>query len=132
MRRRSALRMIFAGLLSVLALGLATTVATPALAEVPDSAKAEWQARYRSLLDSVSEAASRYQAAKAIYTKNRQINRKRGDARFDINTELSEAQIELADARAALEDFPDEAHRAGVPPGWLREVEDTAGAAAPR
>jgi hypothetical protein len=124
--------MIFTGLLSVLALGLATTVATPALAELPDSGKAEWQARYRSLLDSVSEAASRYEAAKAVYSKNRQINRKRGDARFDINTELSEAQIELADARVALEDFPEEARRAGVPPGWLREVEDAAGAAAPR
>jgi len=117
--------LVFAGLVSTLALALATVVATPALAELPDGDKAEWQQRYRDLIESVSAAASRHEAAKAAYTKNRQINRKRGEARDKINVELQESEVALAKARADLRDFPDLAHRAGVPPGWLREVEDS-------
>ena len=121
---------VFTGLVSLLALGIATAwVAPSALADVPDSEKPEWQQRYRDLLDTASEAASRYEVANAIYTKNRQINRKRGEARQSINTELQEAQIGLAEARAALQEFPEEARRAGVPPGWLREVEEERGVA---
>lgn len=127
--RRFPLRAVFAGLAMALALGLLTTIATPALAELPDSEKAGWQQRYRDLLDSVSAAGSRYELAKASYSKNRQINRKRGEARAEINDELRESQIELATARAELADFPELARRAGVPPGWLREVEDSAGVA---
>jgi DNA-nicking Smr family endonuclease len=123
---------VFAGLLPALALGLATTVAAPALADLPDSEKAAWQTRYRNLLEAESAAASRYEVAKATYSRNQKRNRRRGEARASINDELAMAQIELGQARAALDDFPAEAHRAGVPPGWLREVEDAAGAASLR
>jgi hypothetical protein len=34
--------------------------------------------------------------------------------------EVQEARQALADARKALDDFEEEARRAGVPPGWLR------------
>jgi hypothetical protein len=41
-----------------------------------------------------------------------------------IATELSSAQQEVDRARNMVNTvIPDEARRAGVPPGWLREVE---------
>lgn len=127
--RRLSLQAVFAGLVPALALGLVTTLATPAPAGLPDSEKAEWQQRYRDLLESVSAAASRYEAARVAYSMNRLNNLRLGEARAEINEEFREAQIELATAQAELADFPELARRAGVLPGWLREVDDSAGAA---
>ena len=88
------------------------------------SLKHEWQGRYRALLAAAAEANARYSGAKARYSKNRQRNTERGKARDEINSELRDAQIAKAKADAELADFPDLARRAGVEPGWLREVED--------
>ncbi len=88
-------------------------------------AKAEWQGRYRALIDQVSGAVTRYEIARARYSKNRQRNTARGQARREINEQLREAEIERTEAEAELAKFPEIARRAGVPPGWLREVEDS-------
>lgn len=89
-------------------------------------AKAAWQGRYRTLIDQVAGALTRYEIARARYSKNRQRNTARGQARKQINDQLRQAEIERADAEAELAEFPEIARRAGVPPGWLREVEDSA------
>ena len=41
-----------------------------------------------------------------------------------VSTELSSAKVEVDKARDVVNNvIPDEARRAGIPPGWLREVE---------
>jgi hypothetical protein len=89
----------------------------------PDPATAErehWQARKRELEKAVEDAQARLDRAEATYGRGRRANRMRGDAKVEALKELDEARDQLAAAQQALEDFPEEARHAGVPPGWIR------------
>ncbi len=86
--------------------------------------KRVWQERYSSLISGVAHAEQRVEASRAAYSKAKQRNRLKGDLKLEILQEIQDAEAQLARLKKELAEFPDEAHRAGVPPGWLREVED--------
>ena len=54
----------------------------------------------------------------------RQRDRPRGADRANLYVELETAEAEYETAAKQLADFPAEARQAGIPAGWLREVED--------
>lgn len=87
----------------------------------PETAEREhWQKRKRELEKAVDDAQARIDRAEATYGRGRRANRLRGQQKVDALKELDEARQQLADAQKALEAFPEEARRAGVPPGWIR------------
>ncbi len=115
--------------LAAIALMLAAVVASPALGEPSDprqAAKLRWQADYQQVLQQLATANADYEAARRVYNKNKQNRHKRGEARREINEKLRNAQIAKAKAEAELREFPEVARRSGIPPGWLREVEESA------
>jgi hypothetical protein len=93
--------------------------------------KIEWQTRYREAIVRERQARARLEAAEATYAKGRHREHLRGEPREVAVEELEAARAELEAARRQLEQVPQEARRAGVLPGWLREVEESLGAPAP-
>jgi uncharacterized protein YukE len=102
----------------------------PAAAPVNEEyAKEEWQQRIKDARQRLTEARQRYQ----------ELDRKRTEAlgkwggvasgrlegRMEaerIEQQMTQAQKEVQDAQNQLEVvIPEEARKAGVPPGWLRE-----------
>jgi hypothetical protein len=80
--------------------------------------------------DTLGEASARVDAAReqvataeSAYRDARK-RRRRGAQRADLLAALEAAQTELAEAEAALPALLEEARRAGVPAGVLREFED--------
>ena len=66
-----------------------------------------------------SELQSRWGSAGAALPPQEAI-----DEMKQVNAELSSVQREVEQARNVVNNvIPDEARRAGIPPGWLREVE---------
>lgn len=91
--------------------------------------KAEWHQRFkeaRSRLENAEARRSQLQKEKADLfaawgspALAPVANRQRAE---EIDSELDEIQKEIEDARRYLETtLPDEARRAGIPPGWIRE-----------
>lgn len=91
--------------------------------------KAEWQQRFKDARSRLEKAeARRIQlekekadlfAAWGSYALAPIANRQRAE---EIDAELEEVQKEIDEARRYIEiTLPDEARKAGVPPGWLRE-----------
>lgn len=89
-----------------------------------DNAKAYWQERYIELLDGVASAQRDLSEGKGAYAKAKQRNRLQGAYKTEIMDAIADAETRLARWQRELDSFPDEAHRAGVPPGWLREIDD--------
>lgn len=88
---------------------------------------ASWQGRYQSLLEKVETARHRVERAEAEYSSNRHHRRLRGEPRRKLLDERADAESELRQAEQKLEAVQEEARRAGVPPGWLRDVAEGAG-----
>ena len=86
--------------------------------------KLHWQSEYGRVLADVEQARARLALSQRSYTKGKQRGRMRGEERFAIRDELAEAKQALAKAEERLENFPDEARRAGAPPGWFRDVNE--------
>jgi hypothetical protein len=103
---------------------LSLVFAGNASAGIEEVEKARFQERYAELIQSVASAEVRVSKSGAAYTKARQRNRLKGEYRELIMTEMEAAEAELARLQKELVAFPEDARRAGVPPGWLREVED--------
>ena len=101
--------------------------ALPAAGDVREADKESWQQRYLELLTAVDDATSRLEVGRGTYSKAKQRGRLQGDRKRELLESISQAEADLASASEALENFPEEARRAGVPPGWLREVEERAG-----
>lgn len=95
------------------------------------SPKQMWQQRLREARQAVAEARARYETASRDYKRMRHGHRGRGEPRAEARAEIEAARKELEAAEQRLEALPEEARRAGVPPGWLREVEDEDEPAAP-
>jgi hypothetical protein len=103
-------------------LGLAVGVAS---AEVDDAAKKEyWQKRYAQILVRAAGAERQLAMSRVAYRESRQRDRPRGEARQQLVVALQEAETEYEAASKLLAEFPEDARRAGIPPGWLREVEE--------
>ena len=120
-------------LATLVALGLGAPLAgaplapSPARAQDPgssDAVRAEWQGRYRDLIEQQRMALERLEAARAAYADGRQRKRLRGEHKLEVMEELGHAEADYQKARDELEAFPEEARRAGIPPGWLRDAED--------
>ena len=91
----------------------------------PESAKREyWQTKYATIIAQATSAEKKVEVTRVAYRESRQRDRPRGTERQQLVTDLETAEAEWAAASKRLAEFPEEAHRAGVPPGWLREVEE--------
>ena len=102
-------------------------VATAAAQEPPsftDLERRVWQQRYRGLLQQIEQAQLDLDTARGAYNKRRQRERLRGEHRKQAVAAIEEAETRLRDAQQGLDELPDEARKAGIPPGWLRAVED--------
>jgi len=83
----------------------------------------EWRRTLLEAQERVDEAQADVAEAQLAFRKARQRNR-RGGERGDLLAAQQAAEQELADAEAELPVLLDDARRAGVPPGVLREFED--------
>jgi len=86
--------------------------------------KETWQRRYDEALGRVASANARIEKSERTIRKLRQRDRYKGPERAEVDSEMASAQSDLEDARREVAEFPDVARQAGIPPGWLREVEE--------
>ncbi len=94
---------------------------SPAQAEEGEErGEAYWRQRQHTLEDNVARSEIRAEEARNAFTLMMSRNYPIGDRRAEIREERDASEQALAEARAALDAFPEEARRAGVPPGWLR------------
>jgi hypothetical protein len=95
-------------------------------AESAGSAKevGEWRERLLEAQQRLESARERAAATQHAYRDWRQRKRPRGEKKEELLAKLEGAEQELAEAEAELPVLLDEARRAGVPPGVLREFED--------
>jgi len=98
--------------------------APPAFSE--EEQMAYWQGRGRALAERVRDASARLAAGREEYQRIRHHRRIRGEDKVAVLTEIARAEADLIEAQAALERLPEEARRAGAPPGWLPEFEGAA------
>ena len=84
---------------------------------------AEWRQTLLEARERVDGAREEVAAAQQAYRDARKRNR-RGAERADLLAAQSAAEQELAKAEAELPALLEDARRAGVPPGVLREFED--------
>ncbi len=95
--------------------------------------KAQWQRRMRDAKQRLADAEVRYQ----------RLNQSKGDLTAqwgsagaalppqDVLDQMAKLDRDIANAKSDIDDarnmvevtIPDEARKAGIPPGWLREVE---------
>lgn len=92
----------------------------PASPDPEAEQRAYWQERKAELERTYEEARLRFERAEAEYSRGRRANRAKGERRAELKRDLAEARKALAQAESELEAFPEEARRAGVPPGWIR------------
>jgi len=112
-------------------LGLFVVLATPpgflAAQEVTDLDDAHAIAIWRTRLDegrvALAEARHRFEAAHDAYADWRQRKYPRGVRKEQLVREVAEAETALAETQAAWQRLQEEARRAGVPPGVLRNYE---------
>ncbi len=93
------------------------------------SKKAEWQQRLRDWKKRLAEAEKRYAD---LEQERNELLRRRGTPAYappgdrikaqQIEQEMEQVKKEIAEARNMIDVvIPDEARKAGIPPGWLRE-----------
>jgi len=86
--------------------------------------KQDWQDRYRQLRQDAKRLERNAAAARENYARAQRRNYPRGDALQQFLVQEQDAETELAKVKKELAGIFDEARRAGIPPGWLYEVED--------
>ncbi len=95
--------------------------------------KAQWQSRMLNAKRQLQYAEEKYQQ---LYKRKNDLQAQWGsygpalppqqvlDEMKQLDNEMANAKSEIDSARDQIDNvIPDEARRAGVPPGWLREVE---------
>ncbi len=80
-----------------------------------------WRQRQSQLQSAVANAENRAEEARNAYTLMMNNDYPKGDRRAEVREERDASELALTEARAALDAFSEEARRAGVPPGWLRQ-----------
>ena len=94
------------------------------VADVDDAvAIAEWRTKLDDARVALEEARHRYEAAHDAYADWRQRKIPRGVRKEQLVREVAEAETALAETQAAWQGLQEEARRAGVPPGVLRDYE---------
>lgn len=122
MRPCRALMLVLLVVLGVAA--LQSSAEPPGQAEQEEEQKVYWQDRYRELTKRIRDARERLEAASAELSRSRHHRTLRGgEQKLPLLGEVARAEADLTDSTRALEALPEEARRAGAPPGWLREVE---------
>jgi hypothetical protein len=89
-----------------------------------DVERARWQKKAVDAYRGLAEARQRYDAAVARYSSLRSRNRDRGDVKVQAMKEKADAEEALAVAEERLESLSEDAHRAGIPPGWIRVFDE--------
>jgi malate synthase len=87
------------------------------------NAIAAWRERLEDGRARLAEARQRADAAHDAYADWRQRKVPRGVRKEKLVREVTEAEAELAEAQKAWQVLFEEARRAGVPPGVLRDFE---------
>ena len=82
--------------------------------------KVEWVARHREVTLEYRHATTELETAQKGHRKARQRHRLQGERRVELETKLEAAETRYATAKQASDDFPEDARRAGAPPGWFR------------
>jgi hypothetical protein len=94
------------------------------VADLDDAAAlAEWRARLDEAHVALAEARHRSEAAHDAYADWRQRKYPRGVRKEKLVQEVADAEVALAEAQAAWQALQEDARRAGVPPGVLRDYE---------
>jgi hypothetical protein len=86
--------------------------------------RASWQDRYRGLLQDRARFSEGIAISNKNYTQAQRRNYPRGGARQQFLLDAANAEKKLAETEEKITGIFDEARDAGVPPGWLYEVED--------
>ena len=89
-----------------------------------EQTKINFQTEYGNALTKLAQAKARFTASEKALRKARQRDRLKGESRTAIYAEIEAAKVELETAENNAARIPESARRAGVPPGWLREVEE--------
>ncbi len=88
-------------------------------AQQEEAREAAWRQRWKAHTASEKQAEQRLEAARSARGKMGDHRTWRGKSRADVLQELDSAEQGLERARKELRDFYAEAHRAGIPPGWV-------------
>ncbi len=81
-----------------------------------------WVDRLLEARESVEDARERVAKSRVSYSRMRARNKLRGEKRQELTAERDSAARDIEAAEARLERLLEEARRAGVPPGWIREA----------
>jgi len=119
-RSRVSERLLAAAALFAFALLCAAPTAF-AQDEEPD--RDYWVSRYEKLVSEVEGLRAKVDTLQLNYTRARTRNYPRGEALKELEADRDKAVKDLAEKEAELEDFPDEARRAGALPGWFRDLD---------
>ena len=106
--------------------GLATFV-LPAAAETEEellAKRTQWQERYRVALSNRVILQDNIEKLLHDYAQAQRRNYPRGGAREAFLARAEEQKALLADTEREIQSIQREARAAGIPPGWLAEVED--------
>lgn len=106
--------------LALVAVASLDMIASPAVAN--ELEWRHWQKRNQTTIRSVDHARRRYGSALAAYEKARHRRSVRGEKKKAVLAEREKAQEAWTEAERRLVEFRDEARRAGVPPGYLRDA----------
>ena len=124
MKRRNAKR---SGVRWLLAFALAVFTTATLSAVTPPSAvgaenkrfKVQWVGRHREVTTEFRNASATLEEAELNHRTARKRNRLKGERRVELNEALEAAQIRFDAAKKAKDEFPEQARRAGAPPGWF-------------
>jgi hypothetical protein len=86
--------------------------------------RTQWQERYRVALTNREILKANIAELRHNYAQAQRRNYPRGGARQAFLTQADEQEALLADTEQEIVSIREEARAAGIPPGWLAEVED--------
>ena len=95
---------------------------TPSVSAAPELGREGWQKRIGEARKELAQARARFEAALSAYSEVRHRGRGGGARKQSALKERGEAEAALAEAERQLEELLDQARRAGVPPGWIRDA----------
>lgn len=119
MSRRGLATFTAAILASTALSNLPGPIGAPAAAAEEEQEREVWQELVSRAKRRLEQSRARYQEALANYSKMRRQHA-RGDPKVTALEERAAAEAEYLEAKRAWEELPEQARRAGVPPGWLR------------
>ena len=115
--------------LSVTLDGIGVSIFAPQVAQADTETsdlevKAQWQQRYRQLLQNQARLRDNAKKSRENYARAQRRNYPRGGARqqFIVDAELAEADLVMVEAET--EALREEARRSAIPRNWFYEIDD--------